>query len=101
MWRAGTTADLVSDNLRDQKVSGGRNPSIWRSWSWNESGGACDQEIWSEIDAEREISSSESETFSSCAVGCDATWEEVEAFGEEEKVCEAEDGSVESAQQKQ
>lgn len=76
-------------------------PSIWRSWSWNGSGDVCDQETWSESDAEPETSSWESETFSSCGGGCGATWGEEEASGEEEKVCEEEDGSAESAQQKQ
>lgn len=49
------------------------NPSIERSWSWNESGDACDQEIWNESGGVLAIASLGSGTFSSCVVGCDAT----------------------------
>lgn len=87
--------------LGGQKVSGGRTPSIWRSWSWTWSDDVSDQQTWSENDGEPETFSWENETFSSCVEGCDATWVEVEASGEEEKVCEVEDGSAGSGQQKQ
>lgn len=40
-------------------------------------------------------------TFSSCVVGCDATWVVVGAYGEGERVCEVEGGLAGSAQQMQ
>lgn len=82
--------------IRRQEIS-----SIWRSWSWNETGGACDQEIWSESGGVLGTASLESGTFSSCVVDCDATYVVVEAFCEEEKVCEVEDALAELARQMQ
>lgn len=63
--------DLISGTMRDRVQY--ENPSIERSWSWNESGDACDREIWSESGGVVAIAFLGSGTFSSCAVGCDAT----------------------------
>lgn len=77
------------------------NGFIWRSWSWNESGDACGQEIWSESGGVLGSASSGSGISASYEVDCDATWAAAAAFCGGERVCGAEDGLSGAAQQTQ
>lgn len=46
-----------------------RNASIWTSWSWNGSGDACGQEIWSESGGVLGIVSLGSGTYKDTSIG--------------------------------
>lgn len=98
-----STINTMMFTKENREFRQNRFTSTGRSWSWNESGGVFDREIWSESDGALVIFSLETETyvFSSCVGECVATSVEEGAFCEEARLYEGEVGSLEPAQLKQ
>lgn len=69
-----------------------------RSWNWNGNDDVCAPGTWS-VGAPGTVSLV-TETFSSCEVGCGATWGEVGAFCVEVTVYEGEGVSLEPTRQR-